>query len=334
MSLWEVERRDTHLSLVDVAVITAVHERDGLLATASCSGSAPFLETAQPVSFWSHGGMKPPWLQVAVSREVPGMDLSVKVNDVFGPDVPDDVMVRRSAAAGADAIGFWPWYADLDDLLTAIEDEGLELAYLSGGSQSLSGPEFPLTDPDRREETVAEIAAAIDVAAAVGSDFLNIIPGRRDETRDPAVHHRSIVAGLRAVAARAERAGLTLLVEPVNTRGDHPGIYLTSSFEGYKIVDAVDSPNVKLLYDVYHQQITEGNLISNLRTHIDTIGHIHVGDVPGRHEPGTGEINYENVFGGLAAAGYDGYIGCEYEPTVEPEETIRTVRSMIAAAES
>ncbi len=262
------------------------------------------------------------------------MDLSVKINNVFGQDVPVDEMVRRSATAGADAIGFWPWYDDLDDLLSAIGAEGLKLAYLSGGSQSLSGPEFPLTDPDRRDDTVEEIAEAIDIAAAAGSDFLNIIPGRRDDTRDPAVHHLSIVSGLRSVVDRAERAGLTLLVEPVNTTVDHPGIYLTSSYEGYKIVDAVDSPHVKLLYDVYHQQITEGNLIANLRTHLDQIGHVHVGDVPGRHEPGTGEINYENVFAALAAAGYDGYIGCEYKPTVAPEETIRSVRSMTPEADS
>jgi len=261
------------------------------------------------------------------------MKLSVKVNDVFGPGVDVEQMVQRSAAAGAEAIGFRPWYDDLAPLTTAIDDTGLDLAYLSGGSESTHGPEFPLTDPARREDAVAEIERAIDVAAAADSDFLNVIPGRHEETLDPAVQHTTIVATLRDVAGHAEDAGVTLLLEPVNTRVDHPGIYLTSSYEGYEIVDAVQSPNVELLYDVYHQQITEGNLIANVRQHVDEIGHVHVGDVPGRHEPGTGEINYPNVFDALAEAGYDGYVGCEFEPLVEPGTAIGDVRAMLDAAE-
>jgi hydroxypyruvate isomerase len=256
--------------------------------------------------------------------------LSVKLNNVFGSDVEDATMVHRAARAGADAVGYWPWYAaDLDVVRDAATAEGVDIAYLSGGSQRVDGPEFPLTDPDARDETVAELARAIDVAADVDSEFLNVIPGRHEETRDAAVHHNSIVGVLRDVVDRAERRDVTLLVEPVNTRVDHPGIYLTSSYEGYEIVTAVDSPNVKLLYDVYHQQITEGNLTANLRQHVDLIGHVHVGDVPGRHEPGTGEINYPNVLEALADAGYDGYVGCEFEPTGDPVDAIRAVGELL-----
>jgi hydroxypyruvate isomerase len=258
--------------------------------------------------------------------------LSVKVNDLFGSDVEDADMIRRAADAGADAIGYWPWYAErLGDVVDTAASEGVDVAYLSGGSPRLTGPEFPLTDPTARDDAVAELARAIDIAADVDSAFLNVIPGRREETRDPAVQHSSIVRTLREVAGHAGRAGVTLLVEPVNTRVDHPGIYLTSSYEGYGIVEAVDSPNVKLLYDVYHQQITEGNLVANVREHVDQIGHVHVGDVPGRHEPGTGEINYPNVLAALAEAGYDGYVGCEFEPTGRPEDAIRTVGELIAS---
>jgi len=112
---------------------------------------------------------------------------------------------------------------------------------------------------------------------------------------------------------------------------DPEAVHLTSSYEGYKIVDAVDSPAVRLLYDVYHQQITEGNLIANVRNHVDLIGGVHVADVPGRHEPGTGEIRYPAVLSALADAGYGGYIGCEFEPTGDPEDAIRDVRAMIEA---
>jgi hydroxypyruvate isomerase len=258
------------------------------------------------------------------------MNLSVKLNQLFGADVRPAAMVRRAARAGADAVGYWPWYdTELETVLDAAADEGVAVAYLSGGSQHVDGPEFPLTDPAVREEAVAELRRAVTVAADADSTFLNVIPGRRRDRLDPAVQHNAIVRSLREVAGDAERAGVTLLVEPVNTRVDHPGIYLTSSYEGYEIVEAVDSPNVRLLYDVYHQQITEGNLVANLRCHVDEIGHVHVGDVPGRHEPGTGEINYPNVFEALAEAGYDGYVGCEFVPTGSPEAGIRAVGDML-----
>jgi len=257
------------------------------------------------------------------------LKLSVKVNNLFGTDITHEDMVRRAAAAGANAIGFWPWYDDLDDVIDAAASVDVDIAYLSGGSPSIDGPEFQLTDPASRDSAVEEIKRAIDTAAVVDSTFLNVIPGPRRDTLDPAVQHISIVQALRQVANRAERSGVTVLVEPVNTAVDHPGIYLTSSYEGYEIINAVDSPNVKLLYDVYHQQITEGNIIENLRKHVDRIGYVHIGDVPGRHEPGIGEINYPVVLSALADAGYDGYIGCEFDPVGEPEDAIREVRSML-----
>lgn len=259
--------------------------------------------------------------------------LSVKVNDVFGSGVEDAEMVRRAARAGADAVGFRPWYdGNLDVVVDAAAAAGVDVAYLSGGSPASDGPAFPVTDPRSRDDAVEHLERGIDVAAAAGAGSLNVIPGRRVESLDPAVQHRSVVDALRRASARAERAGVTLLVEPVNARVDHPGIYLTSSEEGYAIVDAVDSPNVKLLYDVYHQQITEGNLVENVRTHVDEIGHVHVADVPGRHEPGTGEIHYPNVLAALFEAGYEGYVGCEFDPLGDPEAAIRAVRSMLADA--
>lgn len=94
---------------------------------------------------------------------------------------------------------------------------------------------------------------------------------------------------------------------------------------GFEIVDAVDSPNVQLLYDVYHQQVTEGNVIQTITANIDRIGHFHVADVPGRHEPGTGELDYENVFAAIEETDYDGYVGCEFSPVGDADETISDV---------
>jgi len=141
-----------------------------------------------------------------------------------------------------------------------------------------------------------------------------------------------VVHALRSVAEQARSADVVLAVEPINAV-EAPGIYLRSSYDGYDIVDAVDNSHVTLLYDVYHQQITEGNLIANIRRHTEDIGYVHVGDVPGRHEPGTGEINYPNVFGALADAGYEGYVGCEFTPLTDPETAIRKVRRMLDAPE-
>jgi len=259
------------------------------------------------------------------------MNLGVKLTNLFDADVGEAEMVRRAASAGATAVGYRPWYDDLAELVDAVEAEGVRLSYLSGGSPAVEGPEFPLIDPATREGAIEDLERAIDAAERVGCGAVNVIPGRRQDRLDPAEAHLAVVESLRRVAPRAERAGVTLLVEPINAV-DHPGVALTASSEGYKIVDAIGSQNVQLLYDVYHQQITEGNLTANLRTHVDAIGYVHVGDVPGRQEPGTGEINYPNVLSALADAGYEGIVSCEFEPTGDPEAAIRDVGSLLESA--
>jgi hydroxypyruvate isomerase len=123
------------------------------------------------------------------------------------------------------------------------------------------------------------------------------------------------LAGVKELAPLAEAAGVTLVLEPLNIHVDHPGYFLNTSKTGIQLVREVASPNIRLLYDIYHMQVMEGNLIDTLTKNLDVIGHIHVADVPGRHEPGTGEINYGNVFAALRQAGYMGYIGMEFAPT-------------------
>lgn len=115
-----------------------------------------------------------------------------------------------------------------------------------------------------------------------------------------------------------EEAGVTLVVEPLNILVDHPGYYLYSSEEAFQIIDEVGSPNVKVLFDIYHQQIMEGNLISRIQRNINKIGHFHAADNPGRHELYMGEIQYLNVFRAIEETGYRGYIGFEYFPLEEP----------------
>jgi hydroxypyruvate isomerase len=116
------------------------------------------------------------------------------------------------------------------------------------------------------------------------------------------------------VAPHAEAAAITVVVEPLNTLVDHAGYFLTGADEGAAIIRAVDSPAVRLLFDIYHQQVTEGNLSARLEAYRDLVGHIHVAGVPGRRDPGHGEINYPFLMDQLRRWPYEGYVGLEYRP--------------------
>jgi hydroxypyruvate isomerase len=115
------------------------------------------------------------------------------------------------------------------------------------------------------------------------------------------------------------------VLEPLNTKVDHAGYYLQTAKEGFEILDEVASPAVKMLFDIYHHQIMEGNVIQDITKNISKIAHFHVADVPGRHEPGTGEINYANVFRAIAGSGYQGFVGLEFKPSKSAEETLKDV---------
>jgi hydroxypyruvate isomerase len=250
------------------------------------------------------------------------MDLSVYLNPTFeGLSFPE--RIERLAALDVPAFDFR--HDDPHAIGAAADKHGLDVAYVSG----LVGP---TNDPGAVEERIVEVEDAIDTAADIGCGLLNVSPGQRLAEYDEVEQFEAVVEVLRETVPKAEAAGVTLLLEPLNTRVDHPGSFLSSSYEGYKILSAVDSPNAKLLFDVYHQEITEGDVVRNLRTHLDHVGHVHVADNPGRHEPGTGEIDYEFVIGALADAGYDGYLGCEFTPTGDPADAIRRVQSLVESA--
>jgi len=143
-----------------------------------------------------------------------------------------------------------------------------------------------------------------------------------------AAQRELVVGKLQAAAPLLEDSGMTAVLEPLNVLVDHAGYYLVTTAEGLGIVDEVGSPNVKLLYDIYHQQISEGNVIRNLTENLDRIGHVHAADNPGRWEPGTGELNYAVIFRKLDEAGYQGYVGLEYRPSKDPAETLREVLAL------
>jgi hydroxypyruvate isomerase len=144
---------------------------------------------------------------------------------------------------------------------------------------------------------------------------MTVVPGDMDENRRarlaPGYQEANVIELLRRCAAIFEPHGLVMVLEPLNFH-DHPGMFLTEIPQAYMICRAVDSPSCKILFDIYHQQITEGSIIPNIDAAWDEIAYFQVGDVPGRNEPTTGEINYRNVFAHIHARGFDGVVGMEH----------------------
>ncbi|EMA59679.1 hydroxypyruvate isomerase family protein [Halorubrum lipolyticum] len=244
-------------------------------------------------------------------------DISICLEMVYDDD-PFVDRVSRAAEAGADAVEFWDWRArDLQAIADTAADVDIPVAgFVAGGT---------LTDPEGTEEAAKTIRESIAVAADHGVPVLIVTTGPDQDGLDRPTQREAVIETLSAVAPDAEDAGVTLVVEPLNTAVDHPDYFLETSAEGFDIVDAVGSSRVKLLYDIYHQQVTEGNLIQTITDNVDRIGHFHVADVPGRHEPGTGELNYEAILEAIDDTEYDGYVGCEFSPTGDADEAVETV---------
>jgi hydroxypyruvate isomerase len=172
-------------------------------------------------------------------------------------------------------------------------------------------------------EACAEACKAVDckqLLTLTGND----VPGM---TREAMME--SAIAGLKEVAPMLEAKGLVATIEVLNIHRDHKGYFFHYIRDGIKMVEGVGSPSIKLLFDLYHIQIMEGNLIENLRKNIKYVSHFHIGDVPGRHQPGTGEVNYRNVYKAIAdLKEYTGTAALEYGPTIPVLEDLANQRKM------
>jgi hydroxypyruvate isomerase len=197
-------------------------------------------------------------------------------------------------------------------------------------NKGVSAPGCGLVNPRERDEFLKQTQLAIEAARIIGAKQLVTLTGNEMGGVPRSEQMANAVATLRAAAPILEKNGLTAIVEVLNTYVDHAGYFLYYVRDGAELIDRVGSPNVKLLFDIYHVQIMEGNLIENIRTNIDRIGHFHVGDVPGRHQPGTGEINYCNVFKAIYDHGdrFQGSVALEYSPTVPLEQNLATMRAL------
>ncbi len=172
--------------------------------------------------------------------------------------------------------------------------------------------------PDRVDEFRAGVDIAIRYATALGCAQVNCIAGVAPAGVPTQVLEDVLVDNLAYAAERLGRAGIRLLIEPINTR-DIPGFFLTSSGQALAIMDRVGAANIWLQYDIYHMQVMEGDLARTIEANLPRIAHIQVADNPGRHEPGTGEINYAFLFDHLDRIGYRGFVGAEYRPATTTE---------------
>ncbi|PMR71907.1 hydroxypyruvate isomerase [Halomonas heilongjiangensis] len=173
--------------------------------------------------------------------------------------------------------------------------------------------------PDRVEEFREGVERAIEYATALGCKQVNCLAGIQPQGVGIDQARQTLVENLRFAANKLEAAGILLLAEPINTR-DIPGFFLNRTEQALAIFDEVGSQNLKLQYDIYHMQIMEGDLAPTIEKHLDRIAHVQLADNPGRHEPGTGEINYPFLFAHLDRLGYQGWIGCEYKPKTTTRE--------------
>lgn len=223
-------------------------------------------------------------------------------------------------SSGFNAVEFlFPYAFDVQEIKSALEHNALKLVLhnLPAGDWE-AGERGIACLPDRVTEFRSGVAKAIEYASTLGVPQLNCLSGKVPAGSNPQALHDTFVANLQYAASELKKVGLKLLIEPINTF-DIPGFYLSKTEQGAAILDAVGADNAFLQYDIYHAQRMEGELANTIKNNLSRIAHIQLADNPGRNEPGTGEINYDYLFGLLDRLGYTGYIGCEYKPLKSTE---------------
>lgn len=239
---------------------------------------------------------------------------------------------KRFQAAKDDgfaAVEFWDWrIRDLEETRKAAQDAGIVISGFNGDA------DYSLVDPTHKEKYLEDLKKSIEAAKKVGARSVTIhsnalgdggiVVNHYDDLSDT-VKLCSMYDTLLACAKMAEAEEINLNLEALNITTDHVGNFLSTTQMGAEIVRLIHSPRLKLLYDVYHMQINEGCICDTITKYADCFGHIHVADAPGRHEPGTGEINYTKVIRHLEACGYTGYVGYELFPSVDTQTAVKAI---------
>ena len=242
------------------------------------------------------------------------MRLAANLSMLFG-EVDFLDRFEAAAAAGFRAVEFlFPYDYAPAELAERLHAHGLEQALFNLPAGDWSAGDRGLAClPDRVTEFREGVDRAIEYAAALRCPTVNGLAGVAPEGADPEQLTATLADNLAHAAGKLGEVGVRLVTEPINTI-DIPGFFLTSTAQARKVIEDVPSGNVFIQYDAYHMQIMEGDLARTIEKNLDLIGHVQIADNPGRHEPGTGEINYSFLLKRLDELGYDGYVGAEYRP--------------------
>lgn len=241
---------------------------------------------------------------------------------------------KRFAAAKKDGFNYveiWDWInKDLDQIIELCKQNQVTLTAMSGD------PQYDMCNPADHEKYVAQVKTSIDVAVKL--NCANVVVHSNELTQAGPVKNPltelsdtvklcSMFRNLKELAPYAEKAGVTLIVEALNVVTDHIGNFLIDTKTAAELIKAVNSPSVRVLYDAYHMYLNEGKLCEITEKYLPQIGYIHFADAPGRHDPGTGVINYRNFFDFLKEKGYDGFASCELFAVSSTKEAIAAVKA-------
>ena len=222
----------------------------------------------------------------------------------------------------------FPYDYEASDLVDLLESNGLTQVLFNipagdwaGGDRGIAG------NPNRVDEFREGVDEALKYAKALGVERLNCLVGKENEGVSLTEQWKTMVENIAYAADKLAAAGHTLVLEPINTF-DIPGFLLNTTQDALNIVNEVKAKNLKIQYDVYHMQKMEGNLVATIESYLDHIGHIQIADNPGRHQPGTGEINYPFVLNALDRLGYEGYVGMEYIPAPDTKTSLGWVKEL------
>lgn len=247
-------------------------------------------------------------------------------------EVPFRERFHAAAEAGFKGVEYlFPYDYPAEELAGLLKENGLVQVLHNLPAGDWGGGERGIAcHPDRHEEFRAGVEEGVRYARILGCPRVNCLAGIKPAGVSDEDARAAFTENLRYAADRLKAEGIELLMEPINTR-DMPGFFLNHTAQAVEIIEAVGSDNLFVQYDIYHMQIMEGDLSRTLQENLPRIAHLQLADNPGRHEPGTGEINYPFLFSFLDRIGYTGWIGCEYKPQAATTEGLGWVRPYLSA---
>jgi hydroxypyruvate isomerase len=244
------------------------------------------------------------------------MKYSVCIDAVFMKKDSFTDAMQRVKDAGYHAIEFWTWWDKDMDLISKTQTElGLEVVTFCTKFINPGDKELQVEYIKGLQESI-EVAKRLNCSTLIGQAGWEFDSFKKGITRKQ--HRATFLETMKMAAELLEKEKMNLVIEPLNILINHPGYHLSTSEDAFDVIDAIGSSRVKILFDIYHQQITEGNLIRNITENIDKIGHFHAAGNPGRNEITKGEINYRHVFEAIRQTSFDGFIGLEYMTEEDP----------------